>query len=156
MNFSKVTFIALAFALGINSCKKEEKISPIPHIEFKDFVATQDSAYLLLNFTDGDGDIGLGPGDTSGNFQYNFFIRYFEKQRGNFVERTFNPPLNYRIPMLTQSGRSKSLTGEIRIAVTPFYYDFLSPYDTIKYEIYIKDRALNESNHVTTQEIITP
>jgi hypothetical protein len=58
--------------------------------------------------------------------------------------------------MLTQSGKNKALTGEIKVSVTPFYYDFLSDFDTIKYEIYIKDRALHESNHVTTPEFIAP
>lgn len=157
MSSSKVILFVLALAASVvTGCKKDDNISEIPHIEFKDFVATGDSAYVLLSFTDGDGDLGLSESDTAGEFRYNFFMRYFEKQNGQFVEREFSPPFNYRIPTLTQSSRSKSLVGEIKVSITPFFYDFLSPYDTLKYEIYIKDRALHESNRVTTPEIVAP
>lgn len=156
MKGSKITLPLLFLALlGLNACKKDDNFSEVPHIEYKDFVAMGDSAHIILNFTDGDGDLGLGDSDTAGNFRYNCFIRYFEKQNGTFVERTFSPPFNFRIPVLND-GKAKALSGEIKVSVAPFYYDFLSDFDTIRYEIYVKDKALNESNHITTPEIITP
>ncbi len=156
MRLSKLT-LPLLFSLLIaaEGCKKDDQFSEVPHIEYKDFVVTADSAFVLLDFTDGDGDLGLGDSDTAGEFRYNFFIKYFEKQNGTFVERQFTPPFNYRIPVLND-GKAKALSGEIRVSITPFYYDFLSDFDTIRYEIYVKDKALNESNHVTTPDIITP
>jgi hypothetical protein len=153
MRLSKLTLpLFISLALIISSCQKKEQFSEIPHIEYKDFVQFTDSAQLTLTFTDGDGDLGLPDADST----HNCFVKYFEKQNGKFVEINFSPPFKFKIPMLTQAGKTKSLQGEIRLSISPFNYDFLSDFDTIRYEIYVIDRANHESNHVTTPEFITP
>ena len=151
------SILLLFFTLSLcSSCLKKEDISPIPLIAFKDFVANKDTANLYINFTDGDGDIGLTQNDTTPPNNYNCFISYIEKQNGVWVKRDLPIEFNYRIPMVNTSNKKKSIKGEIKIAIKPYYYDPFSLFDTIKYELYIMDRALNKSNIISTPEIIAP
>ena len=140
----------------LSSCLKKETASPIPLIAFKNFLANKDTADLYISFTDGDGDIGLTQNDTIAPNNYNFYISYIEKQKGVWVKRVLPFDFNYRIPIVNTSSKKKTIKGEIKIAIKPYYYDPFSKFDTIKYEIYIVDRALNKSNVITTPEIITP
>lgn len=146
-------FVTVAF---FSSCLKKQSVSPIPLIAFKDFIANKDTANLYLNFTDGDGDIGLTQSDTTPPNNYNCFITYIEKQKGVWVKRDLPIEFNYRIPIVNTSSKKKTIKGEIKIAIKPYYYDPFSKYDTIKYELYIVDRALNKSNVISTPEIIAP
>lgn len=156
-----VTGVIMAFSL---SCQKVESISEIPHIEFKSF-ELRDTIDILGNpgkigelifkFEDGDGDIGLEQPDSisSDNTSYNLFFTLYEKIEGQFQkvdEDDLETPLNYRIPYIENIGQNKTLKGEVKVE---FYYYLLMLYDTIKYEFYIVDRALNESNVETTTEI---
>ncbi len=60
-------------------------------------------------------------------------------------------PSDYRIPYLERLGQNKILKGTISVT---FLYLFYSPADTIRYDFYLKDRAENLSNTVSTSEII--
>jgi len=143
--------------LILSSCRKFEEYPIIPYIEFVSFAKiyndtlyVYDKAYLTISFTDGDGDIGLEQSDTLPPYDYNFFISYFEKQNGEFVELILDPPLNARIPILTPSGTNKSIKGEIEDEI---FLNYTSQYDTIRIEVYILDRALHKSNVIQTPEI---
>lgn len=156
----KISKIALILLLltgtSFYSCKKKDKFPAEPEITFKAFEKFgADSAHLIISFTDGDGDIGLTQSDTSEPYLFNFFTRYYTKVNGVFVEKVLPIPLNFRIPILNSSKKSKSLEGDILITfLKPYYFPTLK--DTIQYEIYIKDRALHESNRIRTDEIIVP
>ena len=52
---------------------------------------------------------------------------------------------------MVRLGQNKILRGTISVT---FLYLFYSPTDTIKYDFYIKDRALHESNVASTSEIV--
>jgi len=106
---------------------------------------------------------GLTTDQNTGTYRYNLFIKYFEKKKGKFEEVTITTPnaqtgnpdtlwFNGRIPYLTPIGKNKAISGEIYD--TLFINNYTSPYDTIKYQIYIQDRALHKSNVVETPEII--
>lgn len=159
-------FLIFIFAWG---CKKEETYPIEPHIELISFDKIADSSgidqqgVIGLSFTDGDGDVGLTSTQTTGNFKYNLFIKYFEKKKGKFQEIILTSPnsitgkldtlsFNGRIPYLTPTGKIKSIKGEIYD--TLYINNPASTYDTIKYEIFIQDRALHKSNTVTTPDII--
>jgi len=146
------------------SCIKEEDFSEVPHIDYMDFTKIQttnnidEKGILKIFFTDGDGDMGLDDGDSLPPFDktsiyyYNFFITYFEKQHGQFVEVQLPMPFHSRIPRLTSTSRNGAIKGEIEIELltnNPF-----SAYDTIRFDAYIADRALHESNIISTPEII--
>ena len=171
---AKVLFIL--FVLTVASCREKETFPIEPAITFSNFLLELDTVtgitqrgILELNYTDGDGDIGLDPSDTFPPFNpgspyyYNMIIKYFEKQNGTFVEvplLSWNPDslrydtltFNARIPNLTPESGDKNIKGIIQD--TMFIYNPLSQFDTIRFSVFIYDRALHKSNVVTTPEII--
>ncbi len=146
------------------SCRKKENYPDTPHIEFKSFSKIQnatiydDKGIVTLSFTDGNGDIGLAMGDTfspyspGSPYYYNFFIQYFERQMGVWTKVEPPLPFNARIPLINPSGKEMPLSGDLQMEI--YINNPLSTYDTIRFELYILDRALNQSNSITTPEII--
>jgi len=168
----KYILVFLLLAAMISACKKYEDYPPEPAIEFMDFTKLRDAqgidqrGVLRFSFSDGDGNIGLYNSDTLPPYDYNLFIRYFEKQNGTFREVFLITPnyindstivydtatFNGRIPILTPAGKNKAISGEIED--TLFVNNPLSAFDTIMFEVYIKDRELNVSNTIQTPPII--
>ncbi len=145
------------------SCKKLEQLPAIPNIEFTSFTVF-DTTDILGNsakggrlkfyFEDGDGDIGLKSPSEIQLDTTNLFFTLFRKSGGVMVPAPANDPLkpsDYRIPYLERLGQNKILKGTISVT---FLYLFYSPADTIRYDFYLKDRAENLSNTVSTSEII--
>ena len=128
-------FTLLIFAtLLVFACKKPDEYPVIPAIEYKSAYTTKDNQgfdqlfCVTISFTDGDGDIGY-----------------------NGVWNTIDTPVSSRIPYLTPDGKNKALKGDIlRELNLPF--PLLN--DTMKYDIFIYDRALHQSNTITTPEFI--
>lgn len=144
-------------------CHRTEPISEVPYIEFvrldkvDEGTGVDNQANLVVRFQDGDGDIGLNDADTTGLFSkdsiyyYNFFIDYYEKQKGEWVLVELPTPLHARIPRLSDDV-PESIEGEITILT--FINNYFSPYDTIKLSCRLLDRALHQSNTIETPEII--
>ncbi|MFA6924104.1 MAG: hypothetical protein WC223_07595 [Bacteroidales bacterium] len=165
---SKITlFVLIAiFAVSYLSCKKPSAYPSIPAIEFRSFekipneTKVDNNGLLTISFTDGDGDLGLNPSDTNPPFDnngpnyFNYFMRFFEKQDGKFVDITdsLTLPLNSRFPRIESKTKNKSLKGYIELEI-PINNPY-SSFDTIKFNVYITDRALHKSNTITTPEII--
>ena len=118
-----------------------------------------DSVRFVLNYKDGDGDIGLAQSDTfapfnsKSYFYSNLYIEYLELQHGQFVP-VYNTFLNidtikfsYRIPVLNDSKRAQPIQGDITVGLR---LDYPTIYKTIKFRIYLFDRALHESNILET------
>jgi hypothetical protein len=136
------------------SCQDDDTFPVTPEIKFLSLdkysnVSSQDSLVLSFSFTDGDGDLGSKPEDVNAR---DIFLRLFEFKNDVFVEPALGAPLEYRMPYLEPRGNNSSLKGEVKINVD---YNILQPNDTIRYEIYIKDRAGHQSNTVTSSTIIT-
>lgn len=146
------------------SCMKKESYSVIPQIGFEGYYNIFDTTkiaktgVITISFQDGDGDIGLNPSDlnppfdTGSYYYYDYFIDLYEKKNGLFIKDTsLNPPLRYRIPDLTPNDPNKAIKGII-VDTVP-----LNPapvWDTIKFSMFIFDRALHKSNVVFTPEIV--
>ena len=142
---------------------KQENYPDVPQIKLLNYTNVFDTGQyavrgiLNISFTDGDGDIGLNPGDTSppfnaaGLYYYNYVIKYFEKQQGVFKLIDLSPPFSARIPVLNREFPGKPIKGIISdtlgLNVHPLF-------DTIKFEAFIYDRTLNQSNVISTPEII--
>jgi hypothetical protein len=172
MKLKSLLPVVLLIPLFVVSCKKYEDYPPEPTIEFMDFTLLSDDqgidqrGVLRFSFADGDGNIGLYDYDTLPPLDYNLFIRYFEKQNGVFKEVFLITPnyindttivydtatFNGRIPILTPAGKNKAISGEIED--TLFVNNPISVFDTIMFEVYINDRALNKSNTIQTPPII--
>ncbi len=162
--------------VGNQACRKFETFPIEPVITFDEFLVelnTQtgitERGVLKFKYTDGDGDLGLDPRDTFPPFNrkspyyYNMIIKYYEKQFGEFVEvplLSWNPDslyydtitFNARIPNLTPESGNMNIKGAV--SDTLFIYNPLSDFDTIKFGVYIYDRALHPSNEIETGEII--
>ena len=158
------TIISFAVLASLSSCIQFQNFPVEPHIEFVSFnkIATtsgvDNQGTLVLSFTDGDGDLGLydnqtlPPYDTTSQYYYNIFIKYFEKQNGEYKEIELTPSNNGRFPNITPEGEKKGIKGNL--AVDLYINNPISSFDTIRYEVYIVDRALNHSDTITTSDII--
>lgn len=158
--------IIVITVISLASCRKIEKLPPIPYIEFTSFTVfdtidilgnSGKAGRLKFYFEDGDGDIGLDePDEFNTNDTTNLFISLYRKIDGMMVLSTNNydpllPSANYRIPFMSRQGLNKILKGTISVT---FLYQSFSETDTVSYEFYIRDRALNESNVASTSEIV--
>ncbi|MBL4651396.1 MAG: hypothetical protein JKY53_00825 [Flavobacteriales bacterium] len=154
--FSKIGVLTAITSVIITSCTKTTCNEDIPTIGFSAFEQFDDNtAKLVITFKDCNGDIGLNQADSiDPAYQYNLFMEYYEKQNGNWVNLKPLIPYYYRIPVL-YDGSGNSIEGDIEITMGS-YFNPNSGFDTIKYEIYILDRALNKSNAVETGDIIKP
>jgi hypothetical protein len=165
MRTIRYLFIFLIAFLALGSCRKIVTMPPVPNIEFTSFavfdsidpLGNRDKAgRLKFYFEDGDGDLGLdtptgGQADTT-----NLYLTLFRKKTGIMDTITDKkdpllPYSAYRIPYMERLGQNKLLKGTI--SVTFLYMDY-APGDTIKYDFYIIDRALNPSNLASTSEIV--
>jgi len=154
------------------ACVKTEPVSPVPQITFKSFqlVDGYDTALqnnikigiLEFSFVDGDADIGIEtPYDKTQSLEYNYnvFLYPYKKVNGSYFKvdidttDTLFPPPFYRIEYdskLDRVGQNKTIKGTITINID---YFILPSYDTLKYEFYIIDRAMNKSNVESTNDI---
>lgn len=153
----------------VSSCFKQEEYPLIPAVSFNDFIihGANDSAEIIINFTDGDGDIGLLDSDTlapynfNGENYYNLFLHYYEKNdtlgwvKGRDVNN--NPIIfNFRLHPVLPYDQSKGIQGTIKYRFSLFYNVFSEQSDTIKYKFQITDRSLNKSNFSESSEIVIP
>ena len=155
---TKVRFILLALLLAsLTACIKKEQYSTVPHIEYGQFATLRDISgkdsigAITISFTDGDGDIGLYAGDTVEPYKYDYylkFMQYLNKQLVEVKPADTNLNFNSRIPVLTPNGRNKNIKGDITMYLQLYYARPVLQTDTIAFQIYIKDRALNKSNIV--------
>ncbi len=161
MNASSKIILFIVLLTLFFACKKREEFSDIPYLEFikyeiKDSIDALGNITKLcelhLFFTDGDGDIGLFEEDTIAPFDYNLFVNYFEMKNNSLQQiiDTLNPPYHIRIPNLTPTGQNKSLKVDMKYDVDITYRNS----DTIKFELKLFDRALNESEWVSSSLII--
>jgi hypothetical protein len=150
--------------LSFLGCERIEKVSPIPDIKYKDFDVQlgKDSLgnelyviQVVFSFIDGDGDIGLFlTGDPNQDSTNLFFITYQKTPEAEYLptddeQDTLVYVIAYDDAM-ERVGQNKTLKGEIFI---DHIYYFLPDYDTIRYEFYMYDRARNQSNIETTEDI---
>ncbi|MBD2722692.1 hypothetical protein [Hymenobacter armeniacus] len=167
--------------LSLSSCLNAPEYPETPSIDFNSLTMVRnkpagqteiDTLKFALDFRDGDGDLGLSDEDikvapwnaTSGGpnnrgYSYNYFIQPYKKVNGIFV-KFINAggvagEYDGRFLRLDDTdGRPAPLKGTlnyklpINIDGAPFF-----PGDVLKFEISIMDRALHQSNVITTSEI---
>jgi hypothetical protein len=149
---------------GLFACNKIESLSDIPRIEFTSFVVvdttdilgnTYKGGRLNFYFEDGDGDIGLKNPGINYVDTVDLFFTLYRKTDGEFTlvpDGDLMRPSDYTIPFIDPQGQNKIVKGTITVT---FLYQYYSPADSavLKYEFYMKDRALNISNTEITCEI---
>ena len=153
-----IAFLLFAFCLmPFTFCTTPPDYPIIPHIEFQSISKTtlqqgfgsEDSVYVTLSFTDGDGDLGSSSSDPTLNlFTFNRLI--------NQVADSF------RIPFVPVQGTKNGISGTIQVrllttcckSLEPCKPSLTHPLDTLIYDISIKDRAGHLSNIVSTPPIL--
>lgn len=158
-NSAKYFLFTFLFTWVISSCKRDVQYPDEPVLTYKSFTAFgSDSAWLIMDFTDGDGNVGLSQSDTAEPFLYNVFLTYSELEDGEWVDFEFDDiGFNYRIPTLNPSGEETPLTGEIKVTLLPYFNGGATALsDTFKWSGFMVDRALNESNLIESPAFVKP
>jgi len=160
----------------MSSCREDVQFPIIPAVEFKSLEMIPDTIYITFDMTDGDGNFGLNEEDTLGNFlqsadpfnkyHYCIFGDPYILNNGvwEYVDVLPNAmdegsPFYYRTNRrLDPTGADKNLEAEIQIEVVTNVLSVADfpPGDTLKFEIHIADRDLQESNIVETPAFIIP
>ena len=164
----------------LSGCITEPKFPKEPRISFESIQkinkpavigqvggGERDSVIITIRFEDGDGDLGLIKGQANEepwktelrNYDVQTFVKrgntwedYKEQgkkinQSGNFV---FDPPV------VGPSSKPSPIEGTLDYSLI-FYQNKIkpsTPNDTVKFNIFIRDRARHESNRVETAPII--
>ena len=159
-------FLIFFITAAISSCRKPDEFPVDPVITYKSISSTRDAQgfdeklTVLLDFTDGDGDVGYkstlgenGPPYDDPNSQYynNYHAKLFQFKDTAWVEYPTVLPLGGRLPYLTPEGKIKTLKGEI---ACDFDVPPAAAMDTFRMEIFIYDRALHQSNTVTSSVFV--
>ena len=112
----RVAFILFISLIGLSSCFEEPELSDTPKISFNDVLFydanATDSLVIVINFEDGDGDMGLSPSQTFPPFhQYSFFTN----ENGLLI--TLNEKEN--ISVLVNQQSTTLTTQELSNAINP-------------------------------------
>lgn len=162
---TKTIVISLIVLLStlIYSCKKHEVYPIEPTIKFNNFIkidngtGIDNKGFIVIDFTDGDGDIGLEAEDTiapyniDGDYYYNCLIDYFELENDTFRKIDLDFTFNVRVPYIEEDLANKGIKGEIEVEV--YFNNINSTNDSIRFEVQLIDRALHKSNIITTPSI---
>jgi hypothetical protein len=155
--FSAMIILVILVAV---SCEPDEKIGIIPEISFKSLngpflietgTITSYGAELIFKFRDGDSDFGVDmsshPEDT-----INLFMIPFQKING--VYDSIDTELYGRRYTIKRDEKldkaGGAVKGEIKVLVT---YVLRPPFDTMRFDFYILDRAGNQSNVESSSDI---
>lgn len=156
-------FVLFILAASLAGCIEKVEYPEVPAITFKSYgvMSSADGydsiAELTISYTDGDGDIGLYDYDTAEPYKYDYFLKFLEWRDGAFSEVQLadtNFTFNSRIPILTPEGKNKNIRGDISMYLEMYYAYMALQSDTIAFEVYIQDRALNKSNVLQTPAFI--
>lgn len=128
--------------------------------------SARDSVIITIRFEDGDGDLGITKDQVlneepwKGGKEFNYEVESFVK-RGNTWEyykeqgKKINQSGNFD-PLVTPSSKPSPIEGTLDYSLI-FYQNALNPSapnDTVKFTIFIRDRARHESNRIETDPII--
>lgn len=153
---------------GLSGCLSAPTYPIEPGIDFQDLTVVRfvppnrqapvDTFKIRVSFKDGDGDLGLtqaeiGKPPYTGLNQYNYYVRLFRRVPPSkqfeelFPQEYFSnyPPLN-----VGAGDKSAPLKGDLTYRLPLTLGSPLNVGDEVQFTLSIKDRALHESNTITT------
>ncbi len=88
---------------------------------------------------------------------YNIFIKFFIKRSGEYTEFKWSDPpyfttFNGRFPRILEEERNRAIEGQIRYSMLSLGWNSIFRTDTLRLEVQIQDRALNQSNTVSSPD----
>ncbi len=169
--------LLLGVTLTLSACFTEPDYSNTPQIEIKEPIfkypdlpaqrgvgrGRRDSIVIRVAFKDGDGDLGNDiPVAKADSARYaerggwgNYKIRTLRLVNGRFEEIVLPVNQTLYFPDLTKNKAKGAIEGDLDFNST-FQYGSRFQLYPIKFQIQIRDRALNESNIVETDTVIVP
>ncbi len=165
------TFISLIFL--ILACERPPDYDLTPKIAFKSIekyviigslsLAKQDSVVVTLSFEDGDGDLGMDANNVGTEPYVNFYERNYHAILYKKVKGVYEEVKGVDGEVLEYGGVFPELIDEqgpidgnlnYHILISHNNAQVLEAFDTLRFDIFIVDRALNKSNTITTSEFI--
>ena len=127
----------------ISSCKKKDQPTNVPKIEFVSISPSSAVEYvnaitITVSYDDLDGDVGQNDPNVS-----NLFI----------TDSRNSVMYNYRISQLAPDGANVHIKGNLNVVIKSTAITDNSSSQSVTYSVYLKDRAGNESNTVSTSAI---
>lgn len=155
MKTERIFLGMLAIAGILSACEPLENISDVPEIHYKKYtesmVDTSGDTYRmgLLEFTFQDGDSDFGQFNSDSNLVLIPYQKLSDQTYDSIDYTRWGKwfIINYN-DYLDRSG--SSVKGEIKAKIL---YVLTPPYDTIRYNFYIIDRAGHKSNVESTVDI---
>jgi hypothetical protein len=167
---------SLLNAFLLSGCLTEPKFPIEPEIRFESIRkinippdpnivggGARDSVIITLHFQDGDGDLGLSqaqqneePWNSSKNYVVETLVKRgstwqeYRDISGNRADYSSNFP-----PLVELSSKPNPIEGTLDFSIT-FLKSILNPNapnDTLMFKVFIRDRALHQSNLVDTEPI---
>ena len=141
---TRITTLAFLFvSLLFTACKKDEAIeSDTPEIELvsvsSSSVQEGEPLTFRIQYTDGNGDLGENNSSVR-----NLFL----------TDSRVNVTYEYRISQLSPSNSDIIIRGNLDIVLNSTAITDNSTSQQVTYSIYVKDRAGNQSNTVTTDAL---
>jgi len=141
-SFLGVLAVCLVFAA---SCTKDvesllypkEPAINLVELSNTDLAEFSDTLFVRFRYEDGDGDLG-GLGGPSKLY---------------VLDQRLSEPDEFSLEELTPDGQELAIAGEIIVALGPYFKLGNSPEEMFVIELWIVDRAGNESNHITTETL---
>ena len=138
-------FLVLLLALALVACKEDEidLQDPVPQIlgvtlNSNNIIEYQDSLVFNVRYRDGDGDLGENDPNAA-----NLFL----------IDNRIGVTERFRVQELAPEGANIPITGTLRVVLKSTGITDNSFLQTVTYTLYLRDRAGNESNRFTTENI---
>lgn len=155
--------------LFICSCERPPNYDKTPKIQFKSVeksiiigdlsLSKQDSVVITLGFQDGDGDLGMSTDKVGTNpyvdfYKRNYHATLYKRVKGIYQEVVDLDGNSIEYggvfpPLVDQEG---PIDGDLNyhILISHNNAQILEAFDTLRFEIFVIDRDLNQSNTVVT------
>lgn len=154
----KHILVLTVFLAALTACVKKKTYSKNPEIDYKSFtIINEDTALMVITFSDGDGDIGKLQEDKTNNLFLTYYYFHTDSNKfyawyDSFNNDTLRTAYTIRKPKDEYTG--KSISGEFEILMNGWRPT--KNHKRIKYVLYLVDNANNKSNVLTTPEITAP
>ncbi|HOS48284.1 MAG TPA: hypothetical protein PLG57_06585 [Bacteroidia bacterium] len=138
-------YLLVMISFLLSSCKKDDssEMSSVPEIEMVSVTPLQpkeysDSIVFTIRYKDGDGDLGENDPDVK-----NLFL----------TDNRIGITHQYRIQQLAPSGTTIAIEGNLNVVLNNLVITDSSATQNANFSIYVKDRAGNKSNVITSPTI---
>jgi len=143
MNQFYLKLLIIGLSMTLVDCKKEEKYSEIPALEFVSLTPSSTTEFsqnivLKLTYQDGDGDIGHVDPDV-----YSLYVKDQRLPRAD----------EYHIQPLTPPDQSLQIEGELTVKLSGIFILGNDSTESTQFTVKLQDRAGNWSNEVVTTTI---